>query len=100
MSRYVLALMMLSLAPAQALAQSDADLHRKVDAIFAEWNSKETPGCAVGVSRDGKVEYVRGYGMSNLEYDIPIGPESIFHIASISKQFTAFAIELLARDGK
>jgi CubicO group peptidase (beta-lactamase class C family) len=105
MSRYVFLLITfitaggLMPAPALAHAQSD-DLHRKVDAVFAEWTGTATPGCALGVSRDGKVDYVRGYGMSNLEYDVPIGPDSIFHIASISKQFTAFAIELLAREGK
>ncbi len=90
--------------PKAAVPKSDdpkaSDPKAKVDALFAAWSGTNTPGCAVGISRDGKPEYVRGYGMSNLEYGIAIGPESIFHVASISKQFTAFAIELLAREGK
>jgi CubicO group peptidase (beta-lactamase class C family) len=52
------------------------------------------------VSRDGQVIYENGYGMANLELDVPITPASIFHVASVSKQFTAMAIALLARDGK
>ena len=58
------------------------------------------PGCALGVSRGGRVVYERGYGMANLETGTPITPASIFHVASVSKQFTAMAIMLLARDGK
>lgn len=85
---------------AQAASAGPADRHKEVDAIFAPWDSRTTPGCAVGISRDGALEYTRGYGMSNLEYDIPITPQSIFHVASISKQFTAFSIGLLAQDGK
>lgn len=76
------------------------DRHEKVDAIFAPWNAKNGPGCAVGVSRNGDVDYLHGYGMSNLEYDIPVTPQSIFLAASVSKQFTAFAVALLAQEGK
>ncbi|MCY1075765.1 serine hydrolase domain-containing protein [Archangium lansingense] len=74
--------------------------HKQVDAIFAPWSGKTTPGCVVGISRDGALDYARGYGMSNLEYDVPITPQSIFYTASITKQFTAFAIGLLAQEGK
>lgn len=81
-------------------ANVPADRHTQVDAIFAPWTGTNTPGCAVGISRDGAVDYARGYGRANLEYDIPITPNSIFLSGSISKQFTAFAIALLAQDGK
>jgi CubicO group peptidase (beta-lactamase class C family) len=74
--------------------------HQQVDALFAPWSTRTTPGCAVGVSHNGAQDYARGYGMSNLEYDIPITPRSIFHTASISKQFTAFSIGLLAQEGR
>ncbi|NMO19956.1 serine hydrolase [Pyxidicoccus fallax] len=74
--------------------------HKQVDAIFAPWSGKTTPGCGVGISREGTLDYVRGYGMSNLEYDVPITPQSIFYTGSITKQFTAFAIGLLAQEGK
>jgi len=88
-------------SPAIAAADpSDKTRHAQVDALFARWDGKATPGCALGITRNGVLEYARGYGMSNLEHGIPITPQSIFHIASISKQFTAFSIGLLAQDGK
>ncbi|MCE9672858.1 beta-lactamase family protein [Myxococcus stipitatus] len=74
--------------------------HEQVDALFAPWSRKSTPGCAVGISREGVLDYARGYGTANLEYDLPITPQSIFLAASISKQFTAFSIGLLAQEGK
>jgi len=85
---------------AQAADSLSAGRHKQVDAIFAPWAGKDTPGCAVGISLDGALDYGRGYGMSNLEYGIPITPQSIFHVASLSKQFTAFSIGLLAEEGK
>lgn len=81
--------------------QPDADnLRKSVDAVFAPWSGSGTPGCAVGISRDGRPEYLSGYGMANLEDGVPIAAETRFHAASISKQFTAFAILLLAQEGK
>ena len=72
----------------------------KVDQLFSEWNKIDSPGAAVAVTRDDEVIYTQGYGMANLEYDIPITPTSIFDIASVSKQFVAFAIVTLAHEGK
>ncbi|RNF86572.1 serine hydrolase [Lysobacter psychrotolerans] len=85
---------------AQSASAAPTDRHQQVDAIFVPWNSATTPGCAVGISRDGVLDYARGYGMSSLEYDVAITPASIFHVGSISKQFTAFSIALLAQEGK
>ncbi|MFP2956310.1 serine hydrolase domain-containing protein [Myxococcus sp. 1LA] len=87
-------------AHAQAARGSRAQRQSRVDAVFAPWSGKSTPGCAVGSSRDGVVDSVRGYGMANLEYDAPITPRSSFALASISKQFTAFSIRLLEQEGK
>lgn len=75
-------------------------LSKKVDAIFAEYDKTNSPGCALAILKDGKIIYKRGYGMSNMEYNIAITPTSIFHIASISKQFTAAAIIHLSLEGK
>ncbi|MCP4726393.1 MAG: beta-lactamase family protein [bacterium] len=72
---------------------------RKLDEIFSHFNNN-TPGVAVAVMRDGKIVYERGFGMANLEYDIPIKPNSVFHIASISKEFAAMAVVLLELEGK
>jgi len=87
-------------AHAQHADASSADRHQQIDAIFAPWKNDATPGCAVGVSRNGQLDYAQGYGMSNMEYGVPITPQSVFHVASISKQFTAFSIGLLAQEGK
>lgn len=76
------------------------DLTPSVDDIFAEWNKPDSPGCTVAVIQDGQVVFQKGFGMANLEYEIPNEPGTIYHVASISKQFTAFAIQLLAAEGK
>src|SRR5438045_5590598 len=73
---------------------------RRIDSVFAAFDRTDRRGCALGVSRAGEVVYERGYGMSNLEYGLAITPGSIFHVASISKQFTGFAVGLLADQGK
>jgi CubicO group peptidase (beta-lactamase class C family) len=73
---------------------------QKINAIFAKWNNPNSPGCAVGIVRNDTLLFAKGYGMANLEYGIPITPETIFHVASISKQFTGYAIVLLAKQGK
>src|SRR5688572_7435972 len=72
----------------------------RVDSVFANLSNTSGPGCALGVSRDGNLVYAKGYGMANLETGTAITPASIFHVASISKQFAAFAVALLAEDGK
>lgn len=76
------------------------ELQERVDAIFAEWDKPDSPGCALGVIQDGELIYARGYGMANLDLDVPISPASVFHVASVSKQFCAVAVALLAEEGK
>jgi len=77
----------------------DRDTEKRIDQVFSHFNNS-TPGVAVAIVKDGEVVYKKGFGMSNLEYDIPILPSSIFHIASISKQFTTMSVVLLAQQGK
>lgn len=72
----------------------------KVDAIFADWDKTDSPGCALSVMHDGALLYEHGYGMADLEHDATIRGSTPFHVASISKQFTATAIVLLAQEGK
>jgi CubicO group peptidase (beta-lactamase class C family) len=72
---------------------------RAIDAIFSQYG-RTSPGCAVGVFKDGAMQYARGYGMASLEHDVPITPESVFYAGSVSKQFTAFAAALAIKDGK
>lgn len=72
---------------------------QKIDSLFSIYSMK-TPGVAVSVVKDGNIIFEKGYGMANLEYDIGISPKTVFHIASVSKQFTTFAIYLLEKQGK
>ena len=72
----------------------------KVDKLFSKWDSTVSPGAALAIIKDGKIIYKRGYGMANLEHNIPITPTSVFRIGSTSKQFTASCIAILALQGK
>jgi CubicO group peptidase (beta-lactamase class C family) len=74
-----------------------SSLTTQVDELFTQWDKPDSPGCALAIVRDGEIIYKRGYGMANLEYNIPISPNSVFDIGSTSKQFTAMCIALLAR---
>ena len=73
---------------------------KQIDQLFTTWNRIDSPGAAVAVEKDGKVIYKKGFGSAELEYDIPITPATVFHIASVSKQFTCFSILLLEKQGK
>jgi len=75
-------------------------LPARVDALFAQWAKPDSPGAAVAVVRGGEIACKGGYGMANLEYNVPIEPATVFHVASISKQFTAFCVALLAHEGR
>lgn len=77
-----------------------SDHSHAVDALFAEWDREDSPGCAVGIIHNGEIVHARGYGMASLELGVPIGTDSVFHVASVSKQFCAIAVALLAEDGK
>lgn len=77
----------------------DKSITTKVDEIFARYDNNDSPGCALGVIRDSKLIYARGYGMADLEHNAPLNTQSVFYIASTSKQFAAASIALLARKG-
>lgn len=72
----------------------------RIDSVFQDVDRTDRPGCTLGVYRDGGITYARGYGMANLEYGIALAPRSVFHVASVSKQFAAFSVELLVSEGK
>jgi CubicO group peptidase (beta-lactamase class C family) len=76
------------------------DLAKQVDTVFTKWDRPDSPGCALGVYRGGQIVYQRGYGMEDLNEDVHITPGTVFHVASMSKQFTAAAVVLLAQQGK
>ena len=73
---------------------------QKINALFADCANTHAPGYAIGIVRDGHVLYAKGYGLANLDDEVPITSETVFHLASLSKQFTAAALVLLIEDGK
>src|ERR1043166_5202092 len=82
-----------------ALSAQQSDLPSRVDKIFARFDRK-TPGCAVGLAKDGRTLYTQGYGSANLEYGVPLTDSSVMESGSVAKQFTAAALVLLQQDGK
>jgi len=93
------ALAALTFPAALAAQQADPRVAR-VDSVFASMDRTSRPGCAVGVVQDGAFLLRRGYGMANLESGQAITPETVFYMGSVSKQFTAMSVALLAKDGR
>ena len=84
-----------------AATQAESDsLAVQTDQVFAQWDKPDSPGCTCAVMRDGEVVYSRAFGMANLEHDISLTPQSVFEAGSVSKQFTAASIALLALRGQ
>ena len=95
--KHLLILLLLFTIGPQVVGQ---DHSVEIDRLFSEWDSVEGPGASVAVIKDGNIVFSRGYGAANIEYAIPNSPSSIFHVASVSKQFTVYAVMLLVQDGK
>ena len=76
-----------------------SDLSSTVDQLAASYIDQQDPGCAIGVIHNAEYVHKAGYGMANLEHNIPITPKSIFRTGSVSKQFTAMTIAILAERG-
>jgi CubicO group peptidase (beta-lactamase class C family) len=70
-----------------------------VDKIFPAYDKPASPGCSLGVIRDGSFVYRRGYGEGSLELAVPLRSESVFYMGSVSKQFTAASIVILEHRG-
>jgi CubicO group peptidase (beta-lactamase class C family) len=102
MLRRVVLVLLLWATPTPGIAQRVAvdSASRWVDSLFSPFASARTPGCAVGVRQNGALVLAKGYGMADLEHEIHNAPTTPFYVASISKQFTAMAIVLLARENR
>jgi len=87
-------------SPRPAPAAADDALAAKIDAVMAAIYKPGEPGAAVIVRKDGRTILRKGYGMADLELGVPISPDMVFRLGSITKQFTAMAILLLAQEGK
>jgi len=83
-----------------AKAQINATQHKKIDSLFIDWSKPNNPGGSVGIIKNGKLIFSKAYGLASLEYNVPNTIETKFNIASISKQFTAMGIVILAQQGK
>ena len=100
----IIALVAAALAPSTATAQHivgtrDARALR-ADSVFQRFDRTDSPGCALGVYQDGKIQYARGYGMASLEHGVALSPRSVLDVGSISKQFTAMVMLILEKEGK
>lgn len=84
-----------------AIPELSSATQARIDTIANAWiRSGRSAGLAVGIARDGKMVFARGYGYANLEDKIPATPDTVFRIGSITKQFTAAAVALLAERGQ
>lgn len=91
---------LLTLSYINAQSKEDKQLIKSIDALLAENFSSTTPGCAVLVAKKGRVIYQKAYGSANLELNVPLRPDMVFNLASVTKQFTAVAVLQLEEQGK
>lgn len=68
--------------------------------IQAEMKGRMIPGLALVIIKNGDIVKMKGYGFANLEHDVPVTPDTVFELASVTKQFTATAIMVLVEEGK
>jgi CubicO group peptidase (beta-lactamase class C family) len=94
---FFLPALLAGIAHAQTL---DAATEKKLDEVFAPWDKKDQPGGVVGVFMDGKVVYAKGFGLANMEHNVPMTADSVLDIGSVSKHFTSTCILLLQEEGK
>ena len=81
--------------------RAPADLSREVDRVVeAERKAQQIPGVSLAVCRDGKIVKASGYGLANVEWEVPVTPQTIFQTGSVGKQFTAMAVMMLVEEGK
>jgi len=98
--KHIIFYLVIAISIFSANAQELIPQQRSIDAIFSKWDSKDVPGGSVGIIKEGKLIFAKGYGSANLDYNISNGPKTVFKIASTSKQFTAASIIILAQRGK
>ena len=88
----------LAASPAHAF-QLDPETGSHIDAVFAEYDRTTGPGCALGIVKDGRLVFARGYGIGNLDHSVPLSSSSVFYLASVAKQFTAASVLMAAHEG-
>ena len=94
-------LILMLIALAMFYHETNADeFNDIVDQLFISIDKNTAPGCSVGVIENGKLIHEAGYGLANMELGVPLDGSHLHRVASVSKQFTAMAVHLLAEDGK
>jgi CubicO group peptidase (beta-lactamase class C family) len=96
----VLLAVALGLATTSTARSEPQDETARVDQLFQQWDKPASPGCAMAAMKDGRIVHKRGYGMADLDRGEKITPATVFHVGSISKQFTATAVLMLEHEGK
>src|SRR6476469_4331937 len=99
MKRFVEIIGLIALLATSARAQS-ASSDAVAEYVNAEMQRQHIPGLALLVSRDGNVIRAQGFGLANVEHQVPVKPETVFQSGSMGKQFTATAIMMLVEEGK
>ena len=87
-------------APKARPAEDLGALAKKIEAVMSRVYKPDEPGAAVIVRKDGKTIFRKGYGLADLELGVPVAPDMIFRLGSITKQFTAVSVLILAQEGK
>ncbi len=77
-----------------------ADFTARVDGLFAKWNRRDTPGCAVGIVQRGRVIYGKGFGSADLEYRAPNSPQTVFEVMAVAPSLTCVCLAMLMDEGK
>jgi CubicO group peptidase (beta-lactamase class C family) len=81
-------------------ADLPADFTTRVDGLFAGWNRRDSPGCAVGIVHRGQVIYSKGFGSANLEYQVPNTPQTVFDVGAVSPAMICVCVAMLMDEGK
>ena len=96
----LLTLFPLSCAAQDGLGEASGQRNRAIADVFKQFDHATSPGYAVGVIKNGQLVYARGFGSANLDYQVPITRQTVFNVASLSKQFTAACVAILIQRGK
>src|SRR5258707_10807336 len=96
---FILSVVVLNLIPASSMSQPNA-MTSKMDALFQDYSRPDSPGASVMVIQDGRVAFAKSYGLASLEDKTPCRTKTNFRLASVTKQFTAMSIMILAERKK
>jgi len=95
-----LILLLATSRPCLLIAQEESRSKQADSAVEAQRQAQKIPGVSLAVCRDGKIVKAAGYGLANVELDVPVRPETIFQTGSVGKQFTSMAVMMLVEEGK